>query len=174
MSLLKARLAFIIAVLTLSGCGSEDEEKGSGSSLPTLPDDTSAAATIEGVDENNNGIRDEIEHFLHNTYSDTNVRNAYSNFVIGIQNMQASYTANPNDVQGVVNAAVVIDHSIECAYSLLPSDQVIPQIRDLRERMLNTTARVQSYLAADRLLSGEIFPSVDVDLRASSCDLGGN
>ena len=171
MSLFKCRLAAIVSIIVLSSCGGSDEDDNSRvtSSLPVVPDEASASATVEGVDANANGIRDEIEHHLHNTYSDAQVRSAYSNFVLGIQGMQLAYAENPVNRQALANAATIIDHSIECAYSLQTPEEVIHHVRDLRERMLDTTARVQAYFRADQLLSGEIFPSVEVAQRSTRC-----
>lgn len=57
-----------------------------GDNLPPEPDPTLVDATVEGIDENNNGIRDDVELAIFELYTDDPVvRSAMLQYAMGLQ-----------------------------------------------------------------------------------------
>ena len=124
-----------LLLLGLGGCGSNDE----------APADTTAK--VAGVDADNDGVRDDIETHIDQTYSggtDGPTRDALRQYA---KAAQAAMLEAEDQARSVTHAEERF-RAIECLMARRPSD--FPMVfSDLRARILNTDLRSKAYLQAD-------------------------
>jgi hypothetical protein len=129
-----------------------------------IPPDPGKAgkATLEGIDSDNDGVRDDVQRWIALTYPDSEkTRAALIQFV----RPQQDFLLDAKDKDGAIKAAQDRQKSIECLYYIRPEDAG-DIISGLRAVTLNTRERSLAYIAADALLSGEVFTLAD-DYRSS-------
>lgn len=124
-----------LLLLGLGGCGSDDE----------APADTTA--TVAGVDADSDGVRDDLETYIDQTYSsgtDGPTRDALRQYA---RAAQAAMLDGGDQARSVTHAEARF-RAIECLMARRPVD--FPTVfSELRSRILNTDARSKAYLQAD-------------------------
>lgn len=124
-----------------------------------LPPDPGEAgdATLEGVDANANGIRDDIERWIYLTYPRSEkLRMALIQEYYTIQNMiihghQQNRDAVYDDMDAMMRAG-------ECMNYVHP-ERAYKISEELEARIVNTSERTYAYLEASRILGGGTFRS---------------
>lgn len=144
-----------LLLLNLTACGSDDD----------TPADTTA--TVAGVDADNDGVRDDIETYIDQTYSggtDGPTRNALRQYA---KAAQAAMLEAGDQARSVIHAEERF-RAIECLMARRPSD--FPKVfSDLRARILNTDLRSKAYLQADGQVTATQIALLSADQWLSVC-----
>ncbi len=144
-----------LLLLGLGGCGSNDE----------APADT--AATVAGVDADNDGVRDDVETYIDQTYSsgtDGPTRDALRQYARAVQ----AAMLDAGDQSRSVTHAESRFRAIECLMARRPVD--FPTVfSDLRARILNTDARSKAYLQADGQVTATQIALLPADQWPAAC-----
>ena len=141
-----------------------------GAPIFQLPPDPGPAgdATLEGVDSNGNGIRDDIERWIYLTYPDSEkLRRALIQEYYPLQNMIIHGQQQNRDA--VDDDMYALQRAIECLY-YVHSNKPHKISAELKARIVNTDERVYSYLKSSELLGGGTFSSRHPSDRKSSCN----
>jgi len=134
-----------------------------------LPPDPGPAGdeTIEGVDVNENGVRDDIERWIGLNYrSSEKTRMALTQVYYPLQNFMIH--ARENDRDAVYNDMDVLQRASECLHYIHPEEAYL-LMRELKAEVLNTSDRTYAYLDSSRMLSGGSFPSAPFSKWNQSC-----
>jgi len=140
-----------------------------GESSLNLPPDPGPAGdeTLEGVDTNDNGIRDDIERWIGLNYSDSEkTRQALTQTYYPFQNFMIHARAGDRDA--VYNDMTAMQRAGECL-DYIRSDDAHILIEELRSRVVNTSDRVYAYRDSSRMLGGGSFPSAPFSKWNQSC-----
>jgi len=134
-----------------------------------LPPDPGPAgdATLEGVDSNGNGIRDDIERWIYLTYPDSEkLRRALIQEYYPLQNMIIHGQQQNRDA--VYDDMYAMMRSGECLDYIHPDDPHKISA-ELEARVVNTTERTYGYLKASKILGGGTFRSSPMSKLKNSC-----
>lgn len=160
--MIKPIIIVFLAASLVVGCG------GSNSNQPQTPEQKIAALeatgaiptlerndTLEGVDSNNNGVRDDVEAYIHNNYPSENQRSAAMQLARGLQE---SLLVDVEDINMVRQVSRKVNYAISCVYTQFDTDKgaVAPAkvAYDLEAITTNTKERLKAYLAYNRSLDG--------------------
>ena len=135
--------------------------------LPPEPDAEAGRQTVQGIDTNSNGVRDDVEHSLYRLYPlDTPRREI---LLIGAQVAQMEMLAGSENSQSASDAAS--QRSAEFVACAVASR--IPGLRHDSDAVdffaLNTEARIQAYLAYQASRAGTVQPVIDSN--SANCSL---
>ena len=134
-----------------------------------LPPDPGPAGdeTIEGVDINENGVRDDIERWIGLNYRNSEkTRMALTQVYYPLQNFMIH--ARENDRDAVYNDMDALQRAGECLDYIRPDD-AYKLIEELKARVVNTSDRAYAYLDSSRILGGGSFPSAPFSKWNMSC-----
>ena len=134
-----------------------------------LPPDPGPAGdeTLEGVDVNANGVRDDIERWIGLNYRDSEkTRQALTQIYYPLQNFMVH--ARQGDRDAVYNDMTAMQRAGECLDYIRTDDAHI-LIEELQSRVVNTSDRVYAYLDSSRMLGGGSFPSAPFSKWNKSC-----
>ena len=135
--------------------------------LPPEPDAEAGRQTVQGIDTNGNGVRDDVEHILYRLYPlDTPRREM---LLIGAQAMQMELLAGSENNQSAGDVASQRSAEfIACAFaSRIPG--VLDDTDALNFFTLNTEARGQAYLAYEASRAGTVQRAIDPN--SANCSL---
>lgn len=107
-----------------------------------LPPDPGPAgdATIEGIDSNSNGIRDDVERKVLTSYAPGPTREA----LLSLARHLGDVIVHGSDKDVAYNGTVAVTRNIECLYALEPAN-ARKLFQELLADMANTSARVRAY-----------------------------
>lgn len=136
--------------------------------VANLPPDPGEAgkATLEGIDSDHDGVRDDIQRYIAFTYPvSARMRASLTSFAVGMQSavLSAGSTDNALLANGKLNKAQ------DCLWYLQGSAS-IPVWQELRAQYLNTVDRSRAYTASDRLLNGMVFDLTPTEQLKSQCE----
>jgi len=134
-----------------------------------LPPDPGPAGdeTLEGVDVNANGIRDDIERWIVLNYRDSEkTRQALTQAYYPFQDFMTH--ARQGNRDAVYNDMTSMQRAGECLDYIRPDDAHI-LIEELKSRVVNTSDRVYAYRNSSRMLGGGSFPSAPFSKWNRSC-----
>lgn len=137
----------------MSGCSD-------GSSTST----ESGVVTVGGADADGNGVRDDIDAYIDQTYTDTGSRTALRQYGRAVQ--AAILDAGHAGLSGV--HAIERFRAIECIMARRPNDFPVV-FTELRSRMLDTDARTKAYLQADGHVRANTPSLLPADQWLSAC-----
>lgn len=122
-----------------------------------LPPDPGAAgeATLEGIDSDNNGVRDDVQRWIVMNYPNSEKTRAALTQMVS--SMQQFLLDAVDPVKSYANA-VQQDRDIECLVYVQPSGFYEIDV-EFQAVFLNTYLRSKTWLQADKHLSGKAFPS---------------
>lgn len=135
-----------------------------------LPPDPGAAgeATLAGIDANGNGIRDDVERWIYQTFPDSEtLRQALIQEYYPLQNMIINGDAQDRDA--VYDDMNELGRALACLL-YIHSDKPHLISGELKATILNTADRVEGYLQASRLLGGGTFSSRDKSDWMNNCN----
>ncbi|MFQ5779864.1 MAG: hypothetical protein ACE5HN_03645 [Nitrospiria bacterium] len=159
----------ILCFFAIYGC-SGGGGGNSGAGIPVanngLPPDPGEAgkATLEGIDSDGDGVRDDVQRHIMLTYPDEPTRRA----LVQLAKAEQSFLISAHDKAKALNSASERSRAMECIFFVQP-DEAVEILRRMRAELLNTELRIRASIAADSLLGGETFPSVSIEERSSSC-----
>jgi hypothetical protein len=126
-----------------------------GTGLPPDPAD-SGKLTIQGVDSDNDGIRDDVERRISAYYPNNPTARAYSYIMAGYYQQ---IIENPLNKQLQLSLIQNLGQVENCLELVLPGE---PDAGAglLRPWVLDTYERSYAYIEAQKLISGEVLPSI--------------
>ncbi len=132
-----------------------------------LPPDPGEAgkATLEGIDLDRDGIRDDIQRYIALTYPDSQkTRAALRQYTLAFDKV----VLESPDEENALNNTEYLNRGHECVW-YIHSEQSI-KIKDLLiAEYLNTVERSRAYLDFNDKLGGHVFGGKDFDEYKSSC-----
>lgn len=144
-------LAFLTLLALATGCGDNPVAPDDG--LPPDPGEV-GRQTVEGVDRDGDGVRDDVQRRIALAYTDPEVRTAMVDFAVAAQSTIVDAS------QGNLSGAHVarMDRAADCLVVANPAEAVAA-LQDLIGTLVNTRDRTSAYLALDATLSGrsEVF-----------------
>lgn len=162
----------LASVFFIAGCGSESKS-GADSTAPVvddgLPPDPGEAgkATIAGIDSDGDGVRDDIQRYIAQTYPDSEkARAVLTQYAKIIQKQILDADSKELSMQHADEGGRVMD----CGDYLLDIDVYGKMSDELDAVTLNTDERTKAYFKYDSQLGGEVFSGLPDDERASGCD----
>ena len=147
-------------------CWSEPppEPPGSGDDLPPDPGEA-GKTTLEGIDSDGDGLRDDIQRYIALTYPDSQkTRAALSQFAFALNKV---ILESPDEGKALNNTEF-IHRASECLW-YIHSRQSIKLSDSLMAEYLNTIDRSRAFLDYDSKLTGNVFKGKDFDEYKSSC-----
>jgi hypothetical protein len=121
----------------------------------TLPPDPGEAGkqTLDGIDSNGNGVRDDIERFIALRYANSpSLINALNQYATTLQGFFAN---NASEVL-IQQADSARRRAAKCWDYLSPQDER-QALDELEAEFVNTTERLRAYLDTDELLGGRTY-----------------
>jgi len=126
----------------------------------TISDD----ATVGGTDANNNGIRDDIDQYMQQTFTDTSQKAAAINFASALQ----AGLLQAGDKTASLNNASRLDAATTCISSF--SDlSVRNKLIDIQPQTLNTQVRNTAWFAFNAQLSGGYSTGIVGNALSDAC-----
>lgn len=113
--------------------------------------------TIEGIDTDKNGIRDDIDAYIKQTYPDEAQQKAVRQYA---RALQASLLVDKNDKIAVKAATNAKARAISCIFEKIPSEQSRINgsiVEEILGATTNTKQRLLEYLALNKALDGTVI-----------------
>jgi len=135
-----------------------------------LPPDPGPAGevTLEGIDVNENGIRDDVERWIYLYHPESEkLRMALIQDYAAMQNMIIH--ANEQNRDAVYNDMDASSRASECL-TYLASDEAYKLSMELESVVVNTSTRTYAYLQASKMLSGGTFTGKPYSKWKFSCN----
>ncbi len=159
--------------VTAGGTGFVEVELSADTVVPLPPDPGEAGkATLEGIDSDGDGLRDDVQRYIAFTFADSaRVRAAAADYA---KKVQETFFVGIDRAKAV-NLASDINRSIECMNFVLGSDTYDALVsaqkagQNLNAEVLNTAIRSRSYLAYDAQLAGGVYRSLPIAEWKKSC-----
>lgn len=171
---MKRILMISLCIGVLSACGEDNSNQNETSltpaqkiakmetdgELPTLE----RTNTIAGIDEDQNGIRDDIDAYIEKTYSSEAQKKAVSQYA---KSLQASLLVDTEDKIALKATTNVKARAISCIFEKIPygkspdGDRVVGEILSITT---NTKQRLLAYVALDKALDGTVISSPSGDV----------
>lgn len=132
-----------------------------------LPPDPGPAgdATIQGVDSDGNGVRDDVQRYIALTYpSSASTRAALTQMSVA---MQKAMVESSSATSSLANANQVTS-ALECLATV--SGGALEQQLDLAGEVIDTEQRLRAYLRYDQQLSGQVITLRKPAERPAGCD----
>jgi len=184
--MIKNTIISLAVILTLSACGGDDSTAAAipkatqevvvinGHRLPPMPDKTLNDSTLLGIDSNNNGVRDDVEIWIYETYKDKHPIHIDIAMQAGRAYKQVLET--PERAREIHET--VVNAPLYCAWyyqkgakyfgdPVLVDEQVDAPVKS---QYFNTKERSNVYWEYDTLLSGGSYPLPKAQERKSFCD----
>jgi hypothetical protein len=120
--------------------------------------------TLQGTVTNGNGIRDDLEAYIAQTYSDATQLSIMMNYATAISGFLLATSQ-----ASAATAQLVVDQASVCGENNFGLSQFQVQRVTVQAVLLNNATRLQTYFANEQLIDGMSFP------RAGSvtCNLDG-
>ncbi len=120
--------------------------------------------TIEGIDSDNDGVRDDLQRYISLNYNDNDQRNALRQFAIA----QQSFLLSTDNKDMAMNSARERQLASDCIMVRFP-DSWYDVKQTLKKYVFNTKPRLIALLEADAHLGGETFRLTPSDQKFNSC-----
>ncbi len=146
-----------------------------GHRLPPEPDETENNATLEGVDSNGNGVRDDVERWIYKTYKDKHP--IYIDIAMQASKEYKKILETPERAKEIHDEVSKADYcqlyyKLNAKYFnepiLIQEDAVDEYFRS--KIYFNTEERRRAYIQYDTLLSGDSYTLPKFDERKKACD----
>ncbi|MDR0664221.1 MAG: hypothetical protein LBF86_01680 [Helicobacteraceae bacterium] len=157
------------ALVALAGC---EGKSGGGSNqndgkqnirdlYPELPPDPGEEGkkTLEGIDSNNNGVRDDVEIAIYESFPSRYQDEDRQVLLQSAKSRQETLTAAASgNIETILKAERESARAIECAFKKFPNSMKSVELIDFAtQKVVNTKARVQAYSSFSAALSGRSF-----------------
>ena len=171
----KTLCMIISSTLILSACGEESNNSQSEAPVVIVPPveeayDSSQDTNVEGRDEDNNGIRDDIDEYLSNNFKNStdDLKLSMTSVAKSLQTAIVEGTSSLNSEDARESLLL----SINCMENAL-TDVIDPLsgYRTLRAETLNTKLRLDAYSDYQKLISMKVrgeFDATKIDQFCSS------
>ena len=121
--------------------------------------------SLEGTDEDENGVRDDIDAYIESAAPDSErTRAAMRQVAKTLQDLMLAQ----HDKEAAVEAAIRMNRGIECLLGL-EAKRGYEMLSELEARSFNTKQRARAYAKANGHLGGEYFRGTPRSKRLNSC-----
>ncbi len=192
--MIKNTIISLIAILMLSAC-SQDSKKApttdtnatvdtnatiqepviiNGHTLPPMPDKTLNDSTLLGIDSNNNGVRDDVEIWIYETYKDKHpihidiAMQAGRAYKLVLETPEKAREIHETVVNAPLYCAWYYQHDAEEFGDPLIVDERVDA--PVKSQYFNTKERSNVYWEYDTLLSGGSYPLPKIKDMKAMCD----
>jgi len=117
--------------------------------------------TLDGIDNDQNGIRDDIDAYMQKNFTDADQQNAVKQFA---KSMQEFLLTNPDDREEAKAASIKNSKAISCIYLRFPADNAYEIINDIDAITTNTKKRLLASIAVDKALDGTVISEQNGDV----------
>jgi hypothetical protein len=107
---------------------------------------------VVGVDENHDGVRDDIEKLIEERYRSPEQRRAMMQF----SRAEQTYITSSLSPGGAIENFHAVDKSMQCLRQVLGAGYMT-DVHEVLALMLNTKERFQAYATADKQLAGQVY-----------------
>ena len=144
-----------------------------GYHLPSKPDPVKNKMTVLGIDNNNNGVRDDIEIWIFQTYTHPLIQ------ALALQNARAfqKVLLNPSNARQTTKFMEDAHDCIEYyqyytdeGLDTIPILNNINLYKESRAKILNTKKRARAYFEYNQALSGGVYPLRPIETLKTNCD----
>ena len=145
-----------------------------GHTLPPMPDKTLNDATLLGIDSNNNGVRDDVEIWIYQTYKDKHP--IYIDIAMQAGRAYKQVLETPEKAkeihETVVNAPFYCTWYYQKGAKYFGDPVLVNERIDVpvKSKYFNTKERKDVYWEYDTLLSGGSYSLPKIQKRKSLCD----
>jgi hypothetical protein len=144
-----------------------------GHRLPPEPDPKVNNATLLGVDVNHNGVRDDVERWIYRKYKDKHP--IYIDIAMQAARGYKLVLEHPEkarEIRKVVNSSNVCNWYYQGYAELFGEDLLVHERIDAKVFSIyfNTKKRIDTYWQYDKLLSGGVYDTPDIENMKSNCD----
>ena len=155
------------------------QEVINGHILPPEPDPVKNNATLLGIDVNHNGVRDDVERWIYETYKEKHP--IYIDIAMqAARGYKLVLEKEPKTKSEVMSISKEVDSSTYCElYYSLDADELGDPIlvkgniddRYFRHKVyFNTKKRLEVYIKYDSLFSGDSYTLLPVKEEKAACD----
>jgi hypothetical protein len=144
-----------------------------GHTLPPMPDKTLNDSTLLGIDSNNNGVRDDVEIWIYETYKDKHPIHIDIAMQAGRAYKQVLETPErAKEIREKVNGPLFCASYYEFEAQFFGDPVLIYERIDapVKSKYFNTKERNEVYWQYDTLLSGDSYPLPKDNEMKSFCD----
>lgn len=139
-----------------------------GHTLPPEPDEEINSATLEGIDSNNNGVRDDVERKIYFSYD----KEIYRQQLMQDAKLQQAMMLAPDLIENAVEWESKSNYISGCILYLYNKGIAFDEnsVDFIEETMFNTKDRIRKYIKYNQALSGGVYgtpPELKIE---SSCD----
>lgn len=147
----KAFLPLTLLSLCASCAGPKDEDTS---------DNLDRTVTLQGLDADGDGIRDDIQRYIDVHYSDKRQIRALHQHV---RALQRGLLLEEGDIAAAKAATIEVSHAIHCIYSVFPVGDAARESQRIESLVTNTKIRLIAHLNVSKTLDGTTWtlPSGD-------------
>ncbi len=154
------------------------QEVINGHTLPPEPNPMANNATLLGIDINDNGVRDDVERWIYETYKDKHP--IHIDIAMQAARAYKLVLEHPERAKEIHDS--VVNAPLHCSsyymyYAKLFNEPILVDKRidaPVKSKYFNTKARSKVYWKYDKLLSGDSYPLPDIDKLKNYCDFNTN
>ncbi|MEJ2527586.1 MAG: hypothetical protein P8Y49_05835 [Sulfurovaceae bacterium] len=143
--------------------------KVDGYALPPEPDEIENNATLEGIDSNGNGVRDDVERKIYAKYPKKLHRELLLDGAGVFQEIMAQPTEKAKETQKEVSRIIHCEIYLGHLDKEIHSDDWLENGEYIKDLTFNTKERVRKYLDYNIALSGGNFASKPSDWNRGEC-----
>lgn len=140
-----------------------------GHKLPPEPDEAENNATLEGVDSNNNGVRDDVERKIYEKYPKKLHRELLLDGAGVFQEIMAQPTEKAKETQKGISRIIHCEVYLRHVDEEIHSDDWLENGEYIKDMTFNTKERVRKYLDYNIALSGGNYASKPSDWNRNEC-----
>jgi hypothetical protein len=144
-----------------------------GHRLPPQPDEALNNSTLLGIDTNNNGVRDDVERWIYETYREKHPIHVDIAMQAGRAYKKVLETPEKaKEIRAEVNAPFLCGWYYQNDAKYFNQPILIHERIDapVKSKYFNTKERSDVYWQYDTLLSGDSYPLPKTEVRKSLCD----
>ncbi|QQR91341.1 MAG: hypothetical protein IPJ88_06345 [Myxococcales bacterium] len=148
-------------VFTLGCHSSKQGSAPFGGEMPPDPGEA-GRSTLEGIDSNENGVRDDLERIAHKRYPDDSVKRAvFMNYMKAAQGVLLA--AEYGKYSDIDEASKVETKAMQCLFDKIDGIEAGENVKILELFLVDTDAREKAFTKMEKWYSGQAMPAGDYE-----------
>jgi len=166
---------FTFLILSTIHAQSKEQEIINGHTLPPEPNTALNNRTLLGVDSNSNGVRDDVERWIYETYKDKHpiyidiAMQAARGYKLVLEHPEKAKTLYP-EVDKAAHCEAYYKYDADFLNELLLVKETIDDRYFRHKIYFNTKDRMDAYTLYDTLLSGDSYSLPSFEEEKKACD----
>jgi hypothetical protein len=151
-----------------------------GHTLPPEPDKTLNDSTLLGIDTNDNGVRDDVERYILQTYGKEEITIQIGFQVSRAYDVVIEHPEDAWETDKALSAAQDCESYFSIFAEFLGDPLLLDESNDMvtskrfKSIQLNTRERIRNFLLYNQMLSGGVFTATPIDERKAKCSFDAN